>query len=204
MVEAEHHELQLKTVRPLYRRLHPSRNLETLYGVGQDGAAVYLSFVGDPRRFPDHAAFRGWSGMLPRSSPSGASEAKGLRISPAGPDLVKKFSFLGTETARLWDPQIAAIYYDQVVHHGQQHPQAVCACATPLLDRIWTILKGDRAYEGRDVEGIPVTAEQVRQIIADRYPVPSEVRPRNRQRTRRARQAQCAEKKYKRESAPLR
>lgn len=134
----------------------------------------------------------------------GSSEAKGLRMSQAGPDLVKKFSFMGAETARLWDPQIAAIYYDQVVHHGKHHTQAVCACATHLLDRIWTILKEDRAYELRDVDGIPVTAEQARQIIADRYTVPSEVRQRNRQRTRRARQEQRAEKKYKRESAPLR
>jgi hypothetical protein len=42
-LEARHHTLQLQTVRPLYRRLHPSRNLETLKGVGQDGAAVYVS-----------------------------------------------------------------------------------------------------------------------------------------------------------------
>jgi transposase len=204
MVEAEHHQLQLKTVRPLYRQLHPSRNLETLYGVGQDGAAVYFSFIGDPQRFPDHPSFRGWSGMIPRSSQSGASEAKGLPISQAGPGLVKKFAFLGAETARQWDPQMAAIYYDQVVHHGKHHTQAVCACATHLLDRIWTILKEDRAYELRDVDGTPVTAEQARQIIAERYVVTPEVRQRNNQHTRRERKERLAEKKLKRESAPLR
>jgi transposase len=202
MLEAEHRQLQLKTVRPLYRGLHPSRNLESLYGVGQDGAAVYCSFIGDPRRFPDHASFRGWSGMIPRSSQSGATEAKGLHISQSGPDLVKKFSFLGAETARQWDPQIAAIYYKQVVHYGKHHTQAVCACATHLLDRIWTILKEDRAYELRDADGTPVTAEQARRIIATQYTVPKEVRQRNNQRTRRARREHQAEKKLKRESCP--
>lgn len=133
---------------------------------------MYFSFIGDPKRFPDHAAFRGWSGMLPRSSQSGTSEAKGLPISQAGPDLIKKFSFLGAETARQWDPQIAAIYYDQIVHHGKHHTQAVCVCATHLLDRIWTILKEDRAYQLRDVDGTPVTVEQARQIITTRYNVP--------------------------------
>ncbi len=198
MLEAEYKQLQLETVRPLYRQLHPSRNLETLYGVGQDGAAVYSSFIGDPKRFPDHASFRGWSGMIPRSSQSGTSEAKGLPISQAGPDLVKKFSFLGAETARQWDPQIAAIYYDQIVHHGKHHTQAVCACATHLLDRIWTILKEDRAYELRDVDGTPVSVEQARKIIATRYNVPKEVRQRNNQRTRLARREQLAEKNQKR------
>ncbi len=203
MVQAEHHELQLKTVRPLYRQLHSSRNLETLYGVGQDGAAVYFSFIGAPGRFPDHAAFRGWSGMIPRSSQSGASEAKGLPISQAGPDLIKKFSFMGAETARLWDPQIAAIYYDQVAHHGKHHTQAVCTCATHLLDRIWTILKEDRPYELRDVDGTPVTAEHARRIITERYTVTPELRQRNNQRTRRERKERQAEKKQKRESAPI-
>jgi transposase len=198
MLEAEYKQLQLETVRPLYRQSHPSRNLESLYGVGQDGAAVYSSFVGDPKRFPDHASFRGWSGMIPRSSQSGTSETKGLPISQAGPDLIKKFSFLGAETARQWDPQIAAIYYDQVVHHGKHHTQAVCVCATHLLDRIWTILKEDRAYELRDVDGTPVSVEQARKIITTRYNVPKEVRQRNNQRTRLARKEQLAEKNQKR------
>src|SRR4030067_1649105 len=111
MLEEEHKRLQLKTVRQLYRQLHPSHNLESLYGVGQDGAAVYFSFIGNTERFPDHPSFRGWSGMIPRSSQSGASEAKGLHISQVGPDLVKKLSFMGAETARQWDPQMAAIHY---------------------------------------------------------------------------------------------
>lgn len=33
------------------RVVHPSGNLETLKGVGQDSAAVYASFIGDPHRF---------------------------------------------------------------------------------------------------------------------------------------------------------
>jgi transposase len=202
MLEAEHKRLQLKTVRPLYRQLHPSRNLESLRGVGQDGAAVYSSFIGNPKRFPDHAAFRGWSGMIPHSSQSGSSEAKGLPISQAGPDLIKKFSFMGAEAARQWDPQIAAIYYNQIVQHGKHHTQALCACATHLLDRIWTILKEDRPYELRDVDGTPVTARQARQIIDLHYTVPKEVRQRNNQRTRRTRREQQAEKQHKRESRP--
>ena len=202
MLEAEHKRLQLKTVRPLYRQLHPSRNLESLRGVGQDGAAVYFSFIGNPERFPNHAAFRGWTGMIPRSSQSGSSEAKGLHMSQAGPDLIKKFSFMGAETARQWDPQIAAIYYDQIVRHGKHHTQALCACATHLLDRIWTILKEDRPYELRDVDGTPVTKQQARQIVEQRYTVPKEERQRNNQCTRRARQEQQAEKQHKRESRP--
>jgi hypothetical protein len=66
-VEEMHHRLLLKTVRPLYRQLHPSRNLETIPGVGQDGAAIYVSFIGNPRRFGSLRQLRGWSGMVPNS-----------------------------------------------------------------------------------------------------------------------------------------
>ncbi len=203
-MEEQQHILQLETVRPLYRHLHPTRHLETLKGVGQDGAAVYTSFIGSPERFADRSHFRSWSGMIPNSQQSGASEAHGLRITQAGPDLVKKFAYLDAEVARQHDPQIAAIYYDQMVRHGKHHCQAVCACATHLLDRIWVVLSEGRPYELRDVDQTPVTAEVARRIIAERYTVPAEVRQHNCRRHRQARAEAQAEKKQKRENGPSR
>jgi transposase len=194
LCEELHHTLQIRTVRPLYRQLHPSRNLETLKGVGQDGAAVYVSFIGDPNRFESNRLFRGWSGMVPDSRASAGNETKGLHITQAGPDLIKRFSFVEAETARQWDPQIAALYYDQMVNKGKHHKQAICACATHLLDRVLTILREDRPYQLRDVDGTPVTAEQARTIIAERYTVPDEIRQRNNKRHRQERSKRRAEK----------
>lgn len=201
-VEEQHHALQLETVHPLYRHLHPSRNLESLKGVGQEGAAVYASFIGSPERFADLSHFRSWSGMIPNSKQSGDSEAQGLHITQAGPNLIKKFAYLDANIARKYDPQIAAVYYDQMMHHGKHHCQAVCACATHLLDRIWTVLGEERPYELRDVEGTPVTAQEARRIIAERYTVPAEVRRHNNRRRRRAREEARAEKKQQREKRP--
>jgi Transposase len=39
-LEQQHYRLRMRTVRPRYRAVHPSRNLETLKGVGQHSAAV--------------------------------------------------------------------------------------------------------------------------------------------------------------------
>jgi len=185
------------TVRPLYRQLHPSRHLETLLGVGERGAAVFASFIGRAGRFPDNRHFRGWHGMIPDSRQSGAAESKGLHISQAGPDLVKKFGFLDADVGRKYDPQIAVIYHDQMMNKGKHHTQAVCACATHLLDRVYVILKEDRPYELRDVDGTPVTREQARAIIAERYTVPDEVRKRNNRRARKERAERRMERKQK-------
>jgi transposase len=203
-VEEMHHRLLLKAVRPLYRQLHPSRNLETIPGVGQDGAAIYISFIGNPRRFGSLRQLRGWSGMVPNSKQSADSQAAGLKITQAGPSLIKKFAFLDAESARQCDPQIAAIYYDQMVHHGKHHVQAICTCSAHLLDRVGVVLREDRPYELRDVDDTPITPARARQIIAERYTVPEEVRKRNRKAQRRERMEARAEKQYKRgKAAPI-
>jgi hypothetical protein len=196
--EAQQKHLRLKVVRPLYRRLHPSRHLETLRGVGQDSAAVFLSFIAHPDRFATQRLLRGWSGLVPRSSQSGDSESQGLRISQAGPDLVKKYAFLDADVARLWDPQLAKIYYDQMVHKGKHHNQAVCTVATHLLDRVLVILKEDRPYLLRDVDGSPLTRQQARQVVLAQYTVPKEVRQRNNKNARRKRANQRAERNFAR------
>lgn len=199
-LQAMQHQVQLKVVHRLYHQLHPSRNLETLLGVGQEGAAVYASFIGKPQRFDSLRAHRGWSGMVPNSRQSAASQVSGLKITQAGPRLIKKFAYLDAEVARQHDPQIAAIYYDQMVNKGKHHCQAVCACATHLLDRILIVLREDRPYQLQDVDGTPVSKEQARRIIAERYLVPKQVRQRNNRRSRRQQREHQAEKKQTRES----
>jgi hypothetical protein len=199
-LEQLHHQVRMEVVRPLYRQIHPSRALETLKGVGQDGAAVFASFVGEVERFGSVREFRGWSGLVPASAQSGGSEAKGQHITQAGPDLVKKYAFLDAESARQWDPQLAAIYYTQMVQRGKHHNQAVCACATHLLDRVLAVLRTDQPYELRDVDGTPVSVAEARAIILERYQVPAEVRRRTTRRQRHQQKDRRAEHTYARES----
>ena len=198
-LEQQHYTLRVRTVRPLYRAVHPSRNLETLKGVGQDSAAVYVSFIGDPRRFSSTRLFRGWTGMVPESNQSAESEAKGLHVTQAGPDLIKKYAYLDAEIARRYDPQIAAIYYDQMVRKGKHHKQAVCACATHLLDRVLAVLRADKPYEVRNSDGKALSGQQARELIVERYTVPEEVRRRTNKRNRRQQADQRAERRVRRE-----
>jgi transposase len=198
-LEQQHHTLRIHTVRPLYRAVHPSRNLETLKGVGQDSAAVYASFIGDPHRFSSTRLFRGWTGMVPSSEQSAENEAKGLHITQAGPDLIKKYAYLDAEIARRYDPQIAAIYHDQMMHKGKHHKQAVCACATHLLDRVLAVLRADKPYEVRDTDGTALSGQQARELIVERYTVPQEVRRRTNKRNRRQQADQRAERQARRE-----
>lgn len=201
-LEQDQEALNAETVQPLYLELHPSRHLETLQGVGPKGAAVYASFIGVPDRFPDNRHFRGWHGLVPDSRQSGHAESKGLRISRAGPGMVKKYAYINADVARNHDPQIAAVYYDQIVRKGKHHNQAVCACATRLLDRVHAVLRDERPYELRDVDGTPVTAAEARALIAERYAVPEEVRKRNTRSARKKRAEERMENEQQKGSRP--
>jgi transposase len=182
--EAQKQFMKTKVIHRLYRQLYPQRFLETIPGVGQDSAAVYIAFIGDIQRFSSINSFLGWSGMIPFSSQSGETQAKGLHITQAGPDLVKRTAFLDASIARLYDPQIAAVYYDQMVHKGKHYLQAICACSTHLLTRVFVVLRDHRPLELRDLDNTPLTKRQARAICKQRYHVPDEVRIQNNHRVR--------------------
>ena len=83
---------------------------------------------------------------------------------------------------------------------GLRLTQAVCACATHLMDRVRTVLREDKPYELRDVDGRPVSKKEAREIIAQRYTVPDGVRQQTNQRARKAREEKREEDKEKRRS----
>jgi hypothetical protein len=136
---------------------------------------------------------------------------RGQRLAhqPGRPRLIKKYLFLNADVARRWDPQLAPIYYRQRVDKGHGHTQAVCAVATHLLDRILAVAKEKRPYQLRDVDGRPISRQEARQLILERYTIPPNIRERQTKRFRRERTARGLERdclaedrKQKKESAP--
>lgn len=189
-----------KEIRDLYRAAHPNRQIETIPGIGEDSAAVFFFYAHHAKRFATVGRFRAQTGMVPRSAQSSNVEKKGLKLTQAGPSLVKQRAYLCGDVARRYDPQIAAIYHDQMVNKGKHHNQAVCTCATHLIDRVRVVLIQERPYELRDVDGRPVTKEEARRIIADRYTVSEAVRQQTNQKARKARQEKQEENAERRRS----
>ena len=123
---------------------------------------------------------RGYSGIIPKQDESGETSKKGLDIAKDGPPRYRRGLYLAADVGRQWDPQLARIYYEQMVHKGNCHTQAVCAVATHLPARIHVILKEDRAYELRDLEGRPISKKDAKALIQREYTVPEEIRQRTR------------------------
>ena len=181
MEEAESESLSCR-IGELYKKLHPSDNLRTIPGVGEHTAPVFLAMVGDPTRFPNQSTFANWEGVVPGARQSSNMEAKGLRMTKAGPPIMRRALFQAGEIGRRYDPQLAAVYYREMVSHGKNHKQAMGAVMSHLGARVLKVMKDNRPYELRDIDGKLVTNKQAREIILTRYQVSEVIRSERRRR----------------------
>ncbi|MFU8796857.1 MAG: IS110 family transposase [Dehalococcoidia bacterium] len=171
-----------RRIMELYRKLHPSDNLTSIPGVGEHTAPIFLSAIGDAGRFHSQSAFANWEGVVPGARQSSDMEAKGLRMTKAGPSIMRMGLYQAGDISRRWDPQLAAVYYREMVYHGKNHRQAMGAVMSHLGARIFVVLKEDRPYELRDTEGNPISKDDARRLILDKYRVSEEVRRQRRRR----------------------
>lgn len=182
-------------IKRLYDQAHCSKNIESISGIAKTLGPVFLGIFSHPDRFSSQSKARGYSGMIPKQDDSGESCKKGLDITKDGPPRYRRALYLAADVGRQWDPQLAKIYYDQMVHKGNCHTQAVCAVATHLPARIHVVLKEDRPYELRDLKGEPISKKDAKALIQRELTVPEEIRKRTRSRKKRRRRKE----EYKRD-----
>jgi transposase len=181
MEEAES-EAIAKRLEQLYHELHPSDNLRTIPGVGEHTAPIFLAVVGNPTRFRSQSAFANYSGVVPAAKQSSDAEAKGLRMTKAGPAIMKWALYQSSQIGRRCDPQLAWVYYREMVHYGKNHKQAMGAVMSHIGARVLAVLREDRPYELRDIDGRPITSEEARRLILLNYQVPEEIKRERRRR----------------------
>ena len=163
-------------IEKLYRELHPSDNLRSIPGVGEHTAPIFVANVGDPARFPGQSEFANWTGVVPSAKQSAGVESKGLRMTKAGPTTVKWALYQAAQIGRRWDPQLASVYYRQMVNHGKNHKQAMGAVMSHIAARVFAVLREGRPYELADTDGKPISMLAARELIMAKYQVPEDIR----------------------------
>jgi hypothetical protein len=163
-----------------YRAVDPDALARSLPGLADVGGPALVACMGDPNRFHAGAAFRCFTGLVPKASETGDTDRKGQTMSKAGSSLLRITLIRGADHARRVDPQLARLYYVQMVERGKGHLGALCVVAAHLAERSLTVMRRGTPYIIRDADGRPVDTEEARAIIADRYTVPAEVRSRRR------------------------
>ena len=163
-----------------YRYTDPARLATTVPGLGPVGAPAVTAAVGDVHRFPTAEKFKSYTGLAPRVSQTGDTDRKGQPMTKAGPQLLRSTLVRAADHARKQDPQLARVYYTQMVERGAPHIKALCVTAAHLAERLWTVLDRQMPYVVCDLDGHPVTPEQAKEIIVRDWTVPEDVRARRR------------------------
>jgi transposase len=163
-----------------YRWVDPAGLARSLPGVADIGGPALVAALGDPTRFPHGKQFRSYTGLVPKASETGDTDRKGQPMSKAGSSLLRTTLVRAADNARRVDPQLARIYYVQMVERGKDHLGALCVVAASLAERFWAVMNRGMPYVTCDTDARPITLDEARTIIAEQWTVPAEVRARRR------------------------
>ena len=165
-----------------YRWADPGQLVRSLPGLGQIGGPAITAVAGNAARFPTGAHFKSYLGLAPKASETGNTDRKGQPMSKAGSRLARVTMVRAADHARKQDPQMARVYYLQMVERGADHLKALCVVAARLSERSWTVMNRRMPYVVCDTDGTPVSPTEAKKIIADCWTVPADVRTRRRSR----------------------
>ena len=163
-----------------YRWVDPAGLARSLPGVADISGPALVAAIGDPARFRTGKAFRSFTGLVPKASETGDTDRKGQPMSKAGSSLLRTTLVRAADNARKVDPQLARIYYVQMVERGKDHLGALCVVAANLAERFWAVMNRQMPYVICDTDGRPVDPHQAKAIIAEHWTVPAQVRARRR------------------------
>jgi len=195
-----------KRIAGLYEQADPEGIARSVPGVGEIGAPQIVGRLGDPARFSNLAAVRSFAGLIPRQDSSGQAARAG-GPTKAGDTCLREALYMAADHARKVDPTLAARYQRLILEGGKHHNSAICTISAVLLTRIAACLRKGSHYELCDTNGRVITEKEGREIVAERYMIPTEVRAARRQLTGPTRQPRRNERAQKgvagRSEAPL-
>ncbi len=163
-----------------YRWVDPTGLARSLPGLAEVGGPALVAVMGDPARFAKGNQFRAFTGLVPKASETGDTDRKGQAMSKAGSSLLRTTLIRAADHARKQDPQLARLYYVQMVERGKDHLGALCVVAANLAERAWAVMNRGMPYVICDTDGRPVDRDEAKQIITEHWTVPAEVRARRR------------------------
>jgi transposase len=129
-----------------YQRVDPAGLARSLPGMATVGGPALVATMGHPGRFANAAKFRSFTGLAPKASETGNTDRKGQPISKAGNRLLRTTLIRAADNARHQDPQLARIYWTQMVQRGKDHLGALCVVAAHLAERAWAVMDRQTPY----------------------------------------------------------
>jgi transposase len=133
-----------QTIRDRGQKLKGHRNLTSIKGIGNLGASILLSVIGDIDDFADEGKLAAYFGIVPRVQNSNETERSG-RITKRGTKLGRTTLVQCALVAKRYSPYLAQ-YYDKIKSR-RGGGKAIMALARKFLGIIYRTLKNDWVFE---------------------------------------------------------
>jgi len=133
-----------QTIRDRGQKLKGHRNLTSIKGIGNLGASILLSVIGDIDDFADEGKLAAYFGIVPRVQNSNETERSG-RITKRGTKLGRTTLVQCALVAKRYSPYLAR-YYDKIKSR-RGGGKAIIALARKFLGIIYRTLKNDWVFE---------------------------------------------------------
>lgn len=127
-----------KTIKAEGPKLPGHKNLKSIKGIGDVGATILLSVIGDIRDFADEGKLAAYFGVVPRVSNSNQTERSG-RITKRGSKLGRTTLVQCALIAKRYSPYLAAFY--ERIKRRRGAGKAIIALAKKFLGVIYNTLK---------------------------------------------------------------
>lgn len=127
-----------KTIKQEGPKLPGHKNLKSIKGIGDVGATVLLSVIGDIRDFADEGKLAAYFGVVPRVSNSNQTERSG-RITKRGSKLGRTTLVQCALIAKRYSPYLAAFY--ERIKKRRGTGKAIIALAKKFLGVVYLTLK---------------------------------------------------------------
>jgi transposase len=114
-----------------------ARSLQSVPGVGMLTAMVYLTEMGDPRRFDNRRKVGSWLGLTPRCHESGEATDRKGHISRLGPARVRKVLNQAAWALVRTDKMAHAWYEHQTLKHNKPPKKVIVALMRKLGIVLW-------------------------------------------------------------------
>jgi transposase len=130
------------------RYRHIVAGLTDIKGVGILTAMVFLTELGDLRRFPNRRTVKSYVGLAPSSNESGDVKDRKGRITRTGPSRLRAVLNQAVWARIKHDPIERRWYDTYVATHGGLKKKAACACMSRLVVVMWhRALGAQQMYE---------------------------------------------------------
>lgn len=133
-----------KTISAEGQKLKGHRNLKSIKGIGDVGASILASIIGDVNDFSDDGKLASYFGIVPRVNRSNETEHHG-RITKRGSKLGRTTLVQCALVAKRYSPYLAK-YYERIKRR-RGAGKAIIALARKFLSIIYLTLKNDWIYE---------------------------------------------------------